>query len=214
MLSVERALKRQAALKRNSLEAIGESMWTPFTLDNFKIPPQVERWVNNWFQPTLILVGSSGCGKTQFVKAMGMAYDWRMLTLNHTEGLKGISEVYNAVFWDDVSMERVDPPTFLSMLETSERKTIQLLHGTFDKPKGLIQIFAFNKMAFKDLIWMLKKPEYARRCVIVIVPENFKKNNINIVNNYHISAHTHIYNNPETIAANAEALSEISKSIE
>ena len=214
VLSIERALKRNQALKRNSVKAIQESIQTPFEVEDFLSLPEIEEWTENGFQPTLIMVGLAGTGKTQFVKALAKKHGWLLLMMNHKEGLRALREVFDAICWDDVSLDGIDEDTLLAMLETNENKTIRILHGSVNKRQGLIQIFTFNEIHFRELIPLLKRHEYSRRCIIVIVPEDFIINRPSVVQNINISSHTHIYNNPNTIAENDEAIRELERRFE
>ena len=106
-------------------------------------------------------------------------------------------------FFDDMSFEDVDAGAFLSFLETNDDKDLRVLHSSIVKRKGLIVVFAFNMDAFLKLKKHLNKDQYSRRCHVVILPDDFIVN-MNI--NQTITIHNHIYNNPDTIKANQQAI--------
>lgn len=213
LLQVERTLKRRAELERSSLAVTKAALSTPYKVEDFKEIPKLEKWKKNGFQPTLILVGPAGCGKTQFVKALASENGWHMLLVNHKEALKNLSEAHDALFLDDISLDSIDEHTLLALLETNDDRTIRILRGTVHKRKGLVQMFAFNKLVFGQLRKVLQRREFARRCEVVRVPQEFIIN-VNVFKNCTITNHNNIYNNPETIKENQQALIEIANSPE
>jgi hypothetical protein len=107
-------------------------MSTPFQLSDFKEHPVIQEWTDNGCKPTLILVGRSGCGKTQWVKAFALERDLNLLIINQKEGIKSLNDGYDAIFLDDVSIEGLDENAFLALLEENDKR-------------GPVHIFASNR---------------------------------------------------------------------
>jgi hypothetical protein len=59
---------------------------------------------------------------------------------------------------------------------------------------------------FVKLKKYLERNQYARRCRVVVLPHNFI---MNVNSNQTINIHNHIYNNPETIKANQQAIIDV-----
>lgn len=216
LLSVERTLKRMRDLSRTTLLEKQKALETPFQLEDFKVLPKIKQWIDNEFQPSLILVGPPGCGKTQFVKALAKKYKWNILFINHREGFKHLTPEHDAVALDDTSLENLDAGALLALFEKDDSRTVRILHGSVEKKGGLVQIFIFNKEVFDDISHHFKQRQFSRRVYIVIAPNDFINpkvvNNLNINNTHNtqnINIHNHIYNNPQTIRDNDEVLSEL-----
>ena len=153
LLPFERSLTRAAELKRGDLTSTRDALSTPFSVKDFDLPEKLQRWIDSGYQPTLILVGPPGCGKTQFVKALASLMGWNMLILNHKESLKKLSGEHDGIFYDDMSFKDVDDFTLLAMFESVDNRDIRILNKVIDKRGGLIQIFALNKKVFQQIRW-------------------------------------------------------------
>ena len=213
-LNLERYFRRKAELERASTFSIRQSMSTPFKITDFKEIKGIERWIQNGYQPPLILVGPPGSGKTQFVKALASLAGWYMHIVNHRESIKYLTDQHDSIFFDDMSLESLDEYTILALLETNDDRNIRVLHSSVFKRKGLVEVFALNKEVFLKMRELFERDEYARRCNIVQVPADFIIN-VNVVNNININnvnIHNQIYNNPETIKANKQAILDIENS--
>ena len=55
---------------------------------------------------------------------------------------------HDAIFLDDMSFQDLDQPAILALIEREDPRTVRVLHGSVEKPEGLIQIFAFNRTPF------------------------------------------------------------------
>ena len=213
---MEKYLRRVEELSRGDIFALKTALDTPFRVEDFQPLKMIEKWRENGFRPTLVLVGPGGCGKTQFVKALAKENGWKMLIVNHKEGLKDLTVKHDAVFFDDLVVDSFNAQEWLALLEGDDQRTIRLLYSSIRKRGGLAQILAFNKTAFSRIKKNFKRTEILRRCHVVPIPPNFIINQ-NITNNNNILInpkiiHQHIYNNPETIEANRQALIDIENS--
>ena len=60
----------------------------------------------------------AGCGKTQYVKSLSSEYSWKLLMVNHKEGLRDLTDDHDGFPWfflDDVSLDGLDQPTLRDM---------------------------------------------------------------------------------------------------
>ena len=200
-ITLERSLKRREELKRADLTSTKNALSTPFSLKDFDLPPRLLKWIEKGCQPTLMLVGPAGCGKTQFVKALASEMDWNMLMVSHKEALKLLTDDHTAIFYDDMSFKDIDEYTLLDLLESNDGKHIRILNKIIPKKKGLVQVIAMNRDVSVQLDMYLRRKEYSRRCKIVEVPHDFIRT-VNVTNNIQINVHNNIYNNPENIREN------------
>ena len=207
LVSAERYLRCRQRLKRRTTASIRAALSTPFKVSDFQSLKKLDYWRLHGFQPPLIIVGKPGCGKTQYVKALATENGWKIHIVNHRESLKALTDSHDAIFFDDMSFEDVDAAAFLSFLETNDDKDLRVLHSSILKRKGLVVVFAFTMDAFLKLKKHLNKDQYSRRCLVVILPDDFIIN----VNNQTITIHNHIYNNPETLKANQQAIIDVEK---
>ena len=211
LLNVERYLTRTLDLEREGLLAAEEAMSTPFKVSDFKSVAAIEEWISNGFQPTLVMVGPAGSGKTQYAKSLAHENNWKMLIANHREGLKALTREHNALLLDDMSLQDLDEHIILSLLERNDPRSIRILHGSVTKGKDFIQILAFNREVFLRLRDIFTRKEYSRRCRIVQIPSDFIVN-VNIQNNFTIHIHNNIYSNEKAIEANHQAIIDIANS--
>ena len=183
----------------------------PFKLEDFDMPPIITRWIEDNFQPPLILVGESGSGKTQLGKTLATVYGWNMLTVNHLQGLKELTSSHDAILFDDFSTQDMTEALWLAITDTSRDRDIRLLRASVTKRQSLTHIFTFNVEAFKKVAYRFKRKKFAKRCRVTQLPSNFIIN-MNLVNNIQINNYNHIYNNLEAIKANKQAVMDIRNS--
>lgn len=134
----------------------------PFTLDNFNLTDKMKQWIYDDHQPSLILVGASGSGKTQFANTIAAKEQKRMLTINHIQGLKLLAKHHEIILFDDFSPQDINDEQWLALLETEQDRHIRVLHGSVFKPKGMIQIFACNVKGFRRFAYLFKHAECSR----------------------------------------------------
>lgn len=115
IVNVEKNLDRCMKLERQGVLADEAEIATPFKPEDFLSLPIIEEWISNDFQPTLVLVGPPGCGKTQFVKALARKYGWKVLIVNHRDALKYLTYEHTAIFFDDMSLDGINKPTILAL---------------------------------------------------------------------------------------------------
>lgn len=148
ILQVERALKRIDKLKKQHVLEEEKKKMTPFKVKDFNLIPVIEQWIEDGFQPILIMVSPPGSGKTQFVKALAWEHGWNLFMVNHKEGIKDLNEEDTGIFFDDVSSEDLSRGIMLALIERDEDRTIRVLYGTVEKKKDFTQIFPLTKLRF------------------------------------------------------------------
>lgn len=93
-----------------------------------------------------------------------------------------------------------------TLFDLLNEKTITVLNGSVNKPKGLIQIVTLSIDALKDLAFFLKQKQFLRTTLLAIIKKPILTN-VNV--NTHVEKNTNIYNNPENIKRNQELLDEV-----
>lgn len=88
--------KLQGAAKQDDIQTI-------FKLEHFRIPEKLKLW---YLQPnkTLIIVGKSGIGKTQFCKAVAQAKNLKTLLVNHKQDFRRLNDSYQCIIIDDANL--------------------------------------------------------------------------------------------------------------
>ena len=176
---------------------------TPFTLDNFHIPHEVQEWIQHP-DKTLILVGKSGIGKTQFCKAVVKEKNLKTLVVNHKEDFRRLNPSYDAIIIDDANIHELEETQLLSIIESQAGKSIRVLYDTVIKKAHILQMIAINKTEFQKLAPYLRQPRFARRLLLQVINEPFIIN-INVVNN-NVVNHIKVnhYNNHTDIKAHQQ----------
>jgi GTPase SAR1 family protein len=182
-----------------------------FKIEDFNEPEDLKAWRENdngeyKHQPTLILIGEGGCGKTQWVKAFCEKYNYTYQIVNEIQGL-GLVKKSDVIFFDDLDLSTINDEQFLHLIETAEPRNHRLLYKSVIKPKGIIQVIALNSL--DKIKHLLNLKQYNRRLRIVDVPKNFIINiTINNITNIH---YNNIFNNEEHQRKNLEVLAKWTK---
>lgn len=150
----------------------------PLKLKDFTIPVDLQTWMAQGFQPTLLLFGEGGTGKTAFCKALAHELGWNLFFCNHLEGLKRLRPEHNALLFDDLTLKNVDEQQLLALLGTEETRDIRVLKGVIEKPKGLIQMMTINTNVLKTLKKKLQHKQFLRRIFIVKLKESILRPDI------------------------------------
>lgn len=170
-----------------SLEATQQAsdIETPFKLKDFNLQdyPEILEWIKNPVK-TLVLMGASGVGKTQLVKAFAQDKGLNTLVINHMQGFKDLESKHDAVIVDDANFRGLNDTQLLAVVDNQQNKTLRVLYGTANKKKGLIQMFTMNKQEFLDIKHLLQDERFARRMLFSEIKAPIINMNVNIqVNN-------------------------------
>jgi len=170
---------------------------TPFGLDNFDIQAQLKQWTQNP-NKTLVLVGDSGIGKTQFCKAFVKQKNLKTLIVNNKEDFRRLNLTYDALIIDDANIHEFEETQLLSIIDNQVNKTIRVLYDSVVKKANIIQMIAMNVREFNKVSFYLSQPRFARR-LLLHKPEkpfivNVNIQNLNITNNS-INIHSNSTNN-------------------
>lgn len=185
-LSIQALNKHFKEIERLKLTLQLETVETPFTLDSFKVQPELAEWMNKP-NKTLVLVGSSGIGKTQFCKAYVKHNKLKTLMISHKEDFRRLNTSYDAIIIDDANIHELEETQLLSIIDNQADKTIRVLYDSVIKKAGLIQLIAMNQSEFGKLAYTLSQDRFARRVLLHEAQKPFIVNvNIqnNIVNNH------------------------------
>ena len=164
----------------------GDPLDTPFTMENFYLKGALAEWAKDPKQMSLMLVGKSGIGKTQFGTAFCKHNKWKTLLVNHIEDFQRIDKSYDAIIIDDSNFKDFSDTQKLAILDNSAAKTIKVMYQAVKKRKGVVTIILMNHMQHRDIYHLLKQQAYNRRVTIYEPKHPFMINlNINITNNIH-----------------------------
>jgi hypothetical protein len=186
-LSVSAIKKHFNDIKKIETATQIDSVDTPFTLDDFKLTPALKKWIQNP-KPTLILVGNSGVGKTQFLKTFAKEKCSKTLLVNHKEDFRRLDNTYDSILVDDANIDQLEETQFLSLIDNQVSKTLRVLYDTVFKKKGIVQMIAMNKKEFNKIDERLNEIRILRRVLFQHVEKPFILNvNVNIQNNLHLT---------------------------
>lgn len=91
---------------------------------------------------TLILVGKSGIGKTQFCKAVVKHKNLKTLLVSHKEDFRRLNSTYDAIIIDDANLHEFEETQLLSIIESKDTKSIRVLYDNVTKKPNSVQMIA------------------------------------------------------------------------
>ena len=160
------ALKKQFHdIEKLKLTLKLDEIKTPFGLDHFKVQTQLKQWMQNP-NKTLVLVGDSGLGKTQFCKAFVKQKKFKTLVINHKEDFKRLNSTYDAIIIDDANLHEFEETQLLSLIDNQVDKTIRVLYDTVVKKANICTMIAMNVREFNKVSLYLSQPRFARRLLL------------------------------------------------
>ncbi len=158
---------------------------TPFKLGDFKIPDDLQKWINNPFK-ALGIIRDSGVGKSQFCKAFIKEHGLKALTVNHREDLKRLDDSYDAILFDDFNIHEIDNTQRLAMIDNEGYKTLRVLYWNVTKKTSMIVMITMNKPEFYKAQDFFTQDRVLRRTLLIEPPVPFIIN-ININGTNHVS---------------------------
>lgn len=159
---------------------------TPFRLEHFRVHAKLKQWMKRP-NKTLVLVGDSGEGKTQFCKAYVKYHNLKTLIIHHKEDFRRLNPTYDAIIIDDANIHDFEETQLLSVIDNQTDKTIRVLYESVIKKANLVQMIAMNLREFDKISLYLSQPRFARRLFLHKPKKPFMVNVINIVNNNNIN---------------------------
>ena len=203
--SVSGIKKHFTDLQRIELSTKLDSIDTPFTLDHFHITDDLEEWMSeNKNNKTLLLVGKSGAGKTQFCKALAKHKSYKTLIVTNIQDFRRLDDSYQCIIVDDANIHHLEETQLLALLDNQVYKTIRVLYDSVSKKKGLVQMVTMNRNQVYKLYRRLKEERIKRRILFkhikmpFLINFNLNIQNIqNIQNNYnHVTNHLYKPDDP------------------
>jgi hypothetical protein len=175
---------------------------TPFQLHHFDVKGTLKKWIKNP-NKTLVLIGESGIGKTQFCKAFVKQKNLKTLLVNHKEDFRRLNESYDAIIIDDANLQEFEQTQLLSIFDNQVNKTIRVLYDNVSKKANILQMVAMNPKEFEDISIYLRQPRFARRICLHKPKQPFILN-INIQNNININNNIVNIHNQESFEKHQE----------
>lgn len=102
---------------------------------------------------SLILVGDSGLGKTQFCKAFVNQNNLKTLIVNHKEDFKRLNSTYDAIIIDDANLHELEETQLLNVIDNQADRTIRVLYDAVIKKAGIIQLITMNQNEFRNVFF-------------------------------------------------------------
>ena len=202
----------------------------PFkSLEEFNLTPEVQQWLDNGCNPTLVLYGEGGTGKTSFARALAFQNKLKMLMVNHRDDFKKYDFSYNLIVFDDFQFNDLNRDQVLAALDSNQARTINVKNGHVTKKAGLLHIVAINPTALAKLLRKIVGPnwrneelsrEFGRRISLAEVDSNFIKKqtssleiqlSIKKSETSEVSRHNDIFNNNENVESNRRKANQILK---
>lgn len=200
LVSVDKLFNLLQQIESNKLKPIKSN----YKIEDFKVNDRLATWIKSKEKPTLLLVGPSGAGKTQFILSLAEKLNWQMLVINHLEGLKQLASEHDAIFFDDFTFSKIEEEQLLALIDTEYQKDIRILYKSIRKDPGLAQVFAINPTALSRIKHLISQEQFSRRIDLIEIPRDFIQNvqiniNINNVENVYLNS------NETTTATESEA---------
>ena len=188
-VSVSALKKHFSDIQKIELATKIEKIDTPFLLKHFNLGDELQEWVQNP-DKTLIVVGRSEIGKTQFLKAFVTHKKVKTLVVKHKEDLRRLNDTYDAILIDDANIHEIEETQLLGLIDNQAYQTLRVLYDTVHKKQGVVQMIAMNKNEFRKIKNTLQQDRFSRRILVIKPREPFM---INVCVNVHL--HNHIQNN-------------------
>lgn len=125
-----------------------ESLTLPkFTIDQFNtLPPELQDWLDNNRNTTLLLWGSSGTGKTELAKALMHASDIPFIFIRERQGLRLFSkDIHGGIIFDDIDLDDFSREELIHLFDHENPSQIRVLYGSVTLPADLKKIFTTNQ---------------------------------------------------------------------
>ena len=172
---------------------------SPFEMQNFNLTGLLKEWTEDsklQHEKSIIIVGKSGIGKTEFAKVFCIKKNWKTLVVNHTQDFQRINTSYQAIIIDDANFSELSVTQKLAVINNTVYKTFRVLYRTVTRKMGVVTMILMNHSQHKEIFHLFKQKAFARRVIMVEPTQPFMINvNINVQNNYHSHHGDVIHNN-------------------
>jgi Geminivirus Rep catalytic domain len=120
---------------------------------------------------TLVLLGPSGFGKTEFAKAIFA----NPLFVRHTEQLKNLELTHDGIIYDDFDLSKYSTEDVIKILDLQSETTVNVKHSAAVIPKGIPRILTSNKKLHEIMPHDPHGAIARRTFLVVLVFPLFKK---------------------------------------
>jgi hypothetical protein len=112
---------------------------------NFKVNEEAQRvldWLQNYKNKrTLVLIGPTGIGKTEFAKSLFS----NPLLVRHKDQLKNIQLSTDGIIFDDMSFKDITTEEAIHILDVENSTSVDVKHSSVELYAGLPRIITTNK---------------------------------------------------------------------
>ena len=187
-ISISSLKKQFEQLEKIKLALHQDEIETPFTLENFAIDEKLQKWIDNP-DKTLVLVGPSCVGKTEFCKAIVKSKNLKTLCVNDKQDFERLDQSYEAIIIDTANIHEFKERQLLSVLDNQVNTTVKVLSKTVFKKAHTIQMVILSDPEFEKIADFLEKEKFYRRILFYELKANFIINvDTTIINNYNKNA--------------------------
>lgn len=141
----------------------------------FNEPAPVTNWVKEERQiKALVLIGTSGTGKTELAKAL---FD-NPLVVSVLDELRELNASHDGLILDDVQLSRLQHQQLIHLLDLETARGVNVKYGTAKLQAGLARVVTSNQSLNKLLGLTPDQQiptELARRMRVVVVSEDLRK---------------------------------------
>lgn len=170
-----------------------DSVDTPFTVEDFHISDDVKEWIENK-DVTVIIVGPSGVGKTQFCKALAKLKCSKTLVVTNQEHFRRLHNTYDSIIVNDANIHELEHTQFLHLIDNKVHRTLKVTYGEVFKKKGLVQMITMNKKELYKIYYRLKEEKVLWRVLLQHIKRPFLVN-LNLYVYIQNNLYNHVYNN-------------------
>lgn len=95
---------------------------------------------------SIVLVGPAGCGKTTWAINSLPKPILLVTDINTLKQFK--SAIHKSVLFDDMSFTHIPREVQIHLVDREQPRTIRVMYGTIDMPKGVVKCFTANRFPF------------------------------------------------------------------
>jgi hypothetical protein len=154
-----------------------------FSIENFNYPKEVLNWLEHEKDTkTLVLIGSSGFGKTEGM--ITLLENYNPMLIKDLNKLGDLNSKIKAIILDDTNWEKVDKETILGLTDKTRPYDLRILYKTVEISNTLIKVILLNNDKFD---YSEDDPISRRIRKIFLKSSMINISNVSITNNLNIS---------------------------